>query len=172
MAGVGEVNADLVRSSGFELHLDGSRAGIRFEDLVVRHRPLALRNQGGKALSMMGMTTERSVEGSDRLFRHALGDREVGFLDLSILERFYEARMGAGALGEEDDAGRASVEPMDHAGAQGVRFGQLTNVVQDACEERPSAVALTRVNNHIGRFVDGEQILVLVEDRKGHGLRG
>ena len=171
MTRVGEMDSDLVGATGFEVNLDGSHAGIDLEDFVVGHGGLALTHPRGESLSMMGVSSVQSLEGSGLGARNALRECEIRLLDFSLLKALHQARVGFGGLRKNDDARRSSVEPVDDAGANRVRVGECAEVVKHPGEERSVLVAVSRMDNTTCGLVDDKELGVLVEDLERQRFR-
>src|SRR5665213_4631143 len=75
-----QVNANLVRASGFEAEDQFARAVQPFPNLIVRHRRLTIR-ANRVALTVALVAADRSFDGTAFAFRNAVNQAEVGALD-------------------------------------------------------------------------------------------
>lgn len=76
-------------------------------------------------------------------------------------------------LGDNDAAGRSLIEAMNDAGPFHTTDAGKTaaTVMQERVNERVLEVACCRVDNHAGRFVDDDEVVVFVEDFEGDCFR-
>ena len=77
-------------------------------------------------------------------------------------------------LGDDHQARRAAVEPMDDARPLlAADAAQVVDMVEQGVDERAARVARGRVHDHAGRLVHDDQVVVLVDDRQRErfGLR-
>ncbi len=84
-----------------------------------------------------------------------------------------EAVVGDVVLGDDDEAARVLVEPVDDprpphaadAGQAGTAMGD------EGVDEGPAGMARCRVDDEAGGFVDDDEIVVLIGDDEIHGFR-
>ena len=99
-------------------------------------------------------------------------ERHVFLLDLAIVELPRQLAVRRVVLGDDHDAGRAAVEPVDDAGPQfAADAAQVVDVVQQRVDQRAVRVARRRVHHHAGRLVDDDDVGVLEEDVERQRLR-
>ncbi len=106
-------------------------------------------------------------------FEMAFDEGDVGFFDFAIAEGFAEPGVGEIVFGDEDDAGGFFVEAMDDAGAEDVAaLGERLAAAEERVDERAFVIAGAGVDDHAGGLVDGDDVVVFVEDveRDGFGF--
>src|SRR5262249_52353953 len=122
MAELGQVDADLVLSPGFETALDQRRALKRGNRPYMRDRPLRIRRNSapvspevapGAADSVAAVRDQMGVDAlrGDRAVR----DRVVDALDVVRAELRGEDALRVRGAREDDQAARVLVEPVNHA---------------------------------------------------------
>ena len=98
---------------------------------------------------------------------------DVGFVDGALAEGFAEPGVGGVVFGDEDDAGGFLVEAMNDAGAKGVAgLRERLAAAEEGVDERAGGVAGAGVDGHAGGLVDGDDVVVFVEnvERNGFGF--
>ena len=105
---------------------------------------------------------------------HAVDECQVFFLDAAELELKSQLVMDALVLGDDQEAGRVAIEPVDDSGPvfAGKR-GKPIEVELERVDQRAPPVSPRRMGDHSGRLVDDRQMLVVVDDldRQVFGLR-
>ena len=91
-----------------------------------------------------------------------------------MLKLVAQVAVGELVLGNEDDAARVAVEPVDDAWpVVAVQTAELAEVELQSVDERAAPVSLGRVDDHVGRLVDDGEVFILVENLQrnilGHG---
>jgi len=144
----------------------GARAGL--DERAALHRGRQIDRGGGahgEAASKRGDGGDaRSILAArDRVIDHALfgrdpaHEREVAFLGLAALERGLHARRGVSAPGDHDDAAGAAIEPMH-------RVDRVAEALAGEVDERDGVVAPAAMDEEAGRFGEGDEVLVAVEN--------
>ena len=126
------------------------------------------------ALAIGRVATDRALDSARVGARHAAHQRAVDALDAVILELRGERDVRGVALGDDQHARRAAIEPVHDAGPQhAADAGEIAAVVQQRVHERAARVTGRRMHDEPGGLVDHDQVGVLVEhdERDRLGLR-
>ena len=99
-------------------------------------------------------------------------DGQVFFFHLTRFELGGECVVGLVILGDDDDAARFAIKPMDDAGTRrAAAAAERAEVVGQRAGERALPMALGGVDDHSGPFVDDDDRIVFVEDVERDVLR-
>jgi hypothetical protein len=91
--------------------------------------------------------------------------RDVLLLHFAIVKLARQFLMRRIVFRDDDDARRAAIEPMDDARPQlASNAAQIRDVVEEGVHERSRCMPCAGVNDHSGRFVDDDNVAVLIED--------
>ena len=177
-AEVFHVDANLVGAAGVQVAEDKSpgRGFVSGKDVVVgnggssRSRP---RIEDGLLLAVDGMTSDVGEDGAGGLHRGALGDRQVelgGLAGGELPEERLEAAIGPGG---HDAATRFLVETVHDSGPlHATHSRQLSPaMVKESIDESAIGVACRGMDDQSHRFVDDDDVFVLVKDVEGDVLR-
>ena len=169
---VGHVDPDLVGSSGDQPAVDqaGSVPGLLD----------GVKGAGGPAvpdhrhpLPVLGVTIDGRVDDALATGKHAVAHREIGLGDLSASKGQRQGLVGAVGLGHHHETGGVLVEAVDDPRARHTADPrQVVAVVKQGVDERAAGVPGRRVDDQTGRFVDHQQLGVLVDDLEGQVLGG
>ena len=177
-----QVDADLVGAAGFDLDFGKGEGAVgcgeALEGVDVGDGGAAVGAAGRHA----GAANEVAGDGQrDRgvvLGEVAVGEGEVGLVDLAGGEHLAQPAVREVVLGDDDGARSLLVQAVDDAGAEvAANLGQAAGHVEEERVDQGSGIAvlLTRagagVDHHAGRFVDDGEELVLKEDFKRYVLR-
>ena len=125
---------------------------------------------GGQAVLQDGLVqfgisirlgTERRGDDARIRFHDAVGEGQVGLLDLTLGEQRPEGLVSVPVLHTEHDATGVLIEAMPQAGNHSGLVGQECVQLVD---QRSMADAARWMTGHAGRLVEGDQVFVLVED--------
>lgn len=168
-----EVDAYLVRASGLRLAFEKAESSVTGEQF-----PRGLGRPGA------GPVGNRHAFAVDRVARDGAGDHagrgpgfaaddgEVSFPRGAFGELPGEGRVRGIVFRHEDAPARVFVQAVHHAGAQGMAsVGKLARVVQQGIDQSARPVARCGVHNEARRFVQANEVLVLVDDVEGDFLR-
>ena len=162
MADRRQVHADLVRAAGLQPAADERRGAEALDDLDVRARRLAGRDDGHRR-ALRRMAADRRID-RRRAREVAVHDRQVLALDRARLQLADEIGLRFGRLGDDHEAARVLVEAVHDARARQRR--QRRRVMQQRVQQRAVAVAAARMHDQAGGLVDDEDRGVLVHDRQ------
>jgi hypothetical protein len=126
----------------------------------------------GHLLALHGVTSYSQINGSLRVSGPSPDDGEIGFFHLSVRKLRRKSGVGLIVLCNDNAAAGFLVEAMNDSGA--VLFGtggEGASVVQESIHKGTLLMARANVNDHPGRFVDHQQIGVLMKDLEGDILR-
>src|ERR1035437_7170563 len=98
-----------------------------------------------------------------RVSRH---QRQVLAADLAIGQHLRERAMDRITLGHHHQAGRVAVQPVHESRPPGLVASGST--AGQRLRQRPGPVPAGRMDDHPGRFVDDQQVLVLIGHRERH----
>lgn len=90
----------------------------------------------------------------------------VGLVDLSVLESVHQRTKSLLVLGHQKNAGSVLVQPVDDPRPTGLGRGQIAAVMQKPMHQGAADMAGGRVYYQSGGFVDHQEVLVFVENRK------
>ena len=92
-------------------------------------------------------------------------ERDVFLFDLAVVELPRELGVRAVVLGDHHQARRAAIEAMHDARPQlAADAAEVVHLVQQRVDERALRVARGGMDDHAGRFVDDDQIRILIDD--------
>ena len=177
-AEVFHVDANLVGAAGVQVAEDKSpgRGFVSGKDVVVgnggssRSRP---RIEDGLLLAVHGMTSDVGEDGAGGLHWGALGDRQVelgGLAGGELPEERLEAAIGSGG---HDAATRFLVEPVHDSGTLHAAHSRQVSpaMVKEGIDEGAIGVACRGMDDQTHRFVDDDDVFVLMKDVEGNVLR-
>src|SRR5512136_464274 len=88
------------------------------------------------------------------------------------LELFREASMGDIIFGRHQNAAGILVQAVDDPWPKNPSdSSQVATVVEEGVDQGAGVVPRPRVNNHSRRFIDDQQVAILIKDTKREGLR-
>ena len=156
------MNANLVRAAGFQHELQLAVAGQFFAQLVVRHRGLAV---GADRIlePVVRVAPERSVDRTGAMLGNSDHQAQIDPLDRAALHRLPERAQPGLGFGNQQQARRVAVEPVNETGLERIP-GQGLRVREQRVRERPVARAVGWVADHAGRLVDDQQNVILEHD--------
>lgn len=118
----------------------------------------------------MGIAPDRGVDAPARL-HDAPDERDVLLFDLPIVELPCELLVGAIVLGDDHDARCSPIEPVHDARPElAADAAQILHVVKQRIHQRAGRVTRCRMNDHPGRFVDDDEVGILIQDVEGKGF--
>jgi len=165
MADALEVNADLVRAAGEQLHLEKRRRRdvVQGAHARVRRAPVLAHRH---FLASSGVPPDRHLDVAGAL-ELAVADGEVLLLDRARRERARQSLIGRRRARDHDDAARPLIEAVHDAGSpRPADAGELGEARQQPVHERARAAPRARVHDQSGWLVDRQQRVVLVEDHQ------
>ena len=174
MADRSHMDPHLVGPSRFEPAFDKRRLPQRADNSVVRHRPFAaLILHDRDLLAVCGGAGERGVDCPGGRNRQARDDRQIAPLDAVRRELRGQPFMGDVGLGDDQQPGRILVDPVHdprprHPADAAKPPGAM---VEQGVDQRAVEIARRRMDDHPGRLVDDQQMLVLEHDFQRDILR-
>jgi hypothetical protein len=160
--GFTKVNADLVRSSGFEPALDEATWSQLLQDPHMRHRPLTFTGRAAAAPAVAAIAHDPRLDPPVR--RPAAGDRQVTAADRMSAELLAQIGLGLWRAGEHNDAARITVDAMNRPERPGVGQ-QARQAVRE--RRRQEAFAMKAELGGLGRATVGCHPWRLVDDHDG-----
>lgn len=171
---MGHVNADLVGSSREDFDFD-QRATVSLSDDFVEGGGGFAFWHDGHSLPVGGMPSDGCFDGSHFLFRGADDDCQIDFVQVMLLECFFERCPDIEILGNDERAGRFLVESVNDAWSLvGIKhfLEDFLVMEQEAMDEGTGVVAFCGVDDHARRFVDDDDVFVLKKDVEWDVLGG
>jgi hypothetical protein len=168
-----EMDADLVGATGARHAGDEGPSVAGSEEFVVGDGITAGGGAAGRhLLALDGVASDGQINGSLGVPGGSPDDGKIGFLDLTIGELRGEGGMGLVVLGDNDASAGLLIKTMNDAGAMFTgTTGEGSDMVKESVDEGSLLVARADMDDHPGRFVDNEEICVLVEDLERDLLR-
>jgi len=171
MTGGGEVDADLVGAAGGRGDFDEGGAVEALTDAVDGARRTSAFDYC-HALAVSRVAADGAFDDSFRLLDASLHEGEVELLDAALLQLSREVGVSAVVLGDEEEAGGVLVESMDDSRPEyAADAGKIGAVGQESVDEGMSSMAGRGMHGQARGLIDDEEVLVLVDDVKGHGFR-
>ena len=126
MTELGEVDSDLVRSSGLETTGD-ERSGVRedLSPLEMRDRVLRSVTAPGELQSIAWVSSVSRADRSFRFVRDTSYEREIAAADGVIVELLCESFVGDSGLADDDQPCRVFVESMHDTGPKRLSTAEL-----------------------------------------------
>src|ERR1019366_3311416 len=166
----GEVNADLVGASGTDFDCQQGEAAEAAQNAVFGPGGASLGEARGHAGAANGVAGDGAVDAAAVGFDLAVDEREVHLFDLAVCKLGGEVAVRVVVLSDQQDAGGEAVEAVDNAGAefagdtrQGIEAAE--QCVDEGAGVHPGA----GVDHHAGGLIDGNQVVIFVEDREWDG---
>ena len=165
MAERGEVDADLVRAAGARQDTQERVPVPLGEHGVVRDGRLTVR-RGGAAGGAVVRAGDGQVDGAAYRQAGAAGGGEIRAPKAVGVQHAAQPVVHVAAAGDEHDAGRAAVEPVD-----GVKNSVGPEIGSEGVGDRGVAAVVPAVHGHAGGLVEREQVGVFIQNvqRHGHG---
>ena len=167
-----QVNADLMRSTGLEAHVEVRELREAFHHPPARDRALPLpHGKDRHALAVTGIATDRRVHDARRRAHASVYDRDVTALHRAGHELSRQRVIRAWRLRDDEETRRVLVESRHDAGPACATDGcDRRRVREGCCRERGVRVARAGMYDHTRRLVDDEHVVVLVDDRQRERL--
>jgi hypothetical protein len=107
----------------------------------------------------------------------SVNECKIEFLDPTVGKLTSHGAMGTVVLCGNYESRRASVEAMDDAGtSHAADPAEIGTMVEQCIDQRPRGMRRRGVDDHVGRFIDHDEILVLEHNIDGNvfglGLSG
>ena len=166
------MDANLVRTAGVKLNFDEGGGIDAREDAPVRAGRARIRKggcaAGGHAIAADGIAGDGQLDAAALFGEHALDEGDIGFLDAAFAKRLREEAVGEIVFRDEENARGFLVNAMNDAGAEGVAtLRKGLAAAEQGVDEGPVGVPCPGVDGHAGGFVDGEEVVVFVENFEG-----
>ena len=177
MADGAQVYADLMRTARVNGHLQEREHPQLFgaddprDRFTAPARPCrfpaagaALKAPGGHLLPIRRVAADRRVDASSRLYL-APHQREIFFFDLPVVKLARQLFVRLVVLGHHHQAGCTAVEAVhDPRSPFSPDAAQIIDVMKERVDQRSARVSGRGMDHHPGRFVDDDDVFVLVED--------
>lgn len=122
-------------------------------------------------LSLDRVSTEREVDASTRL-HDPPDESQIPFLDLAIVELPGKLGVRAVVLCHHHQSGCSAIQTVhDTRPSLAADATQVFDMMQQGVDERALAVPRGRMDHHAGRFVDDNDVRIVIDDRQWEGLR-
>ena len=174
-AEIRQMRADLVRAPRSRVERKQRVPATGGELLVVGDR-CAAAGHDRHPLAIPRVTADRRLDAATRGRRLAAHEREVLLLDAAVAELAHQAGLRRIGLGDDDQAARLLVEPMDDpgsadAGDRAEGLAAIARTTQEGVHEGARSVPGRRMHDEPGRLVDDQHVVVLVGDDERDRLR-
>jgi hypothetical protein len=173
-ADVGKMQTDLVRSPSFWPGADQRIAGESLDDFVLGDSRASVDVFAVDCLlfAIRWMVANRLVDHVAIHTRHAREDGQILLLDVARLKLRGECVVRLIILGHDDDAAGVAVEPMHDTGPRRPATAtERAEVMGECAGQRSFPMPLRGVDDHAGCFIDHDDRVILVHDRKRDILR-
>ena len=111
-----------------------------------------------------GIAADRQIDPLARL-DHAPHERDVLLFDLAVVELSRELDMRAVVLRHHHQARCSAIETMHDARPQlAADAAEIVHFVEQRVDQRALRVARGGMDHHPGRFVDDDQVRILIDD--------
>jgi len=170
--GGGGVDTDLVGAPGEKFYFQQGGPGPRGDDFPVGPGRTAL-GAHSHFLAVDGVAPDRAFPGTHLAFGPTQHNSEIGFLGFPVLELAAEFAVGGIGFCGDEDSGSFQIKPVDDAGALGPSAGgeAARAVVQQGGGEGTRRPTGTGMDGDARRFVQDNNVGVLVQDLEGDGFR-
>ena len=165
----GEVDTDLVRAPGLDVAFHAGKS-IRKggKDFPMGDGAFSAGAQHGHLLTVGGATTNLRIECAGRR-RGAVDDGDVGLAEVVDGKGLGERLISTVVLSDDHDTGGVHIQPMDDAGALlATNATKVGAMPKESIDQSTVTVAAGGVDDQSGRFIEGQEIIVFVEDREGN----
>lgn len=162
---VGHMDPYLVGAPGFDAKSKQGNIGKRFLDDVGRARETSSRWVCRHADAMMRASPDRSVNGA-RLLAGASPDKsEILLVDVTRLELLLQVMKCLFMFGGNQDTTGIFIETVHDAGPPFTADAlQVGTVMQQGMNQGPGVVTRGWMDDHAGRFVDDDDVTILIQD--------
>src|SRR6476620_17151 len=161
--GVCQVNPDLMRAAGFDPDIDEARDLRRLAHSHKTLRILAALDHG-HSLALGWIAADRRIDREFLLLGDAPDDRLVLLDHGSLGPLLKESEPPCVGAADDDQPGRIAVEPVHDAGPLRPGHADVRRVMKQRVDKRAGAMPRGRVDNHAGRLVDRDDVLVFIDD--------
>ena len=181
----GEVHTNLMRAAGMELDFDERGIGDGGEGTPIGACGAGIRHGGAvpslaldsHARAMDGVATDGQLDAAGFFLELALHKSEVDFFHFALAKGFAELGVGGVVFGDENHAGSFFIQAVDDAGTQWIAgLRKRLAAAEERVDERAGNCAGAGMDGHAGGFVDGDDVVVFVENiernRFGFGADG
>ena len=162
----GKVHTNLVSTTGVQLHTDIGKGPEALQHRVVGYGGFAVL-LNTHALAVHGMPPDGLINGAATR-EYAVAYRKIVPRYISFRQLAHQCRVGRQRLGDQQESGRILVDTVDNPGPR--HLLKLRRMVQQAVHECAARVTRSRVDNQPSRFIDDQQVLILVHDVQLYGL--
>ena len=164
------MDPDLVGAAGLDHELDEGETATLLKDGPTGDGAFAVRHIHSHSLWIPRLAADCRDElaggGLGRTVEHS----EISLSDVEVaLEHLAQLQVGAAGLRKYYDSTRLGVETMDYARTlHAADRAHLGVEADEFCRESALLVSRRRMNVNAGRFVDGDDIIVIVDDFELH----
>lgn len=176
MAGVGQVDPDLMRPAGLECQLDAVPNQVPLDDVPLGARGTAFTCAGRHPLTILLRAPDRGIEDTLRVTQVTPDKRPIPFGDGAGRELIGQVMMSVVVFGDEQATGGVLIEPVDEASLPLTPdAGHFRPMMEERVDERAGWMSGSRVDDQTRRLVDHHAIVVFVHpvewDRLGRKRR-
>jgi hypothetical protein len=165
VANVRQVDANLVRATGFEGETQEAQGTPGFEHLVVRAGGPPSTRHHGHFLALLGMPSDGRIDGALQRWQAPTHERDIAPLQLAGLELRGEMALTAVVLGDQQETGRIFVEPVHDAWTFFTpNARQCLAMKQQRIDQGTAGMPRRRMDHQPWRFIDDEQGFVFIDN--------
>ena len=170
-----------MRAAGMELDFDERGIGDGGEGTPIGARGARIGHRravpglafDSHARAMDGIAADGQLDVAGFFLELPLHESDVGFFYFPLAESFAKLGVGGVVLGDENHAGSFLVQAVNDAGTQRIAgLRKRLAAAEERVDESAGNCSGASVNGHAGGFVDGDDVVVFVEDieRDGFGF--
>jgi len=167
MAGVREVDADLMGAAGVESEFEVREFEIRIavEYAVLGAGGAAVAGAGRHASAADGVALDGLLVKAMVTCKEAVGEGEVDLFDRAGGELGSEGAVRGVGTGDEENAAGVAVKAVHDAGARiAAGLGEPAEAMEERVDERAAVVTRTEMDHHARGLVDGDDGVVFIKD--------
>jgi hypothetical protein len=165
----GEVDADLVRPAGLEVDAEERVLADQLEELEVCDCVAGAVGVEGLSGRVAAVAADGGLDAALPRPRTSADEGDIGPLEAVFPDELLQPLVSLVGSGNYEEPGCVAVEPMDDSRA--VLVPACGSVGQHPVDERPGGMPRGRMHDDAGRFVNDEEVLVLVRNPEPDLLR-
>ncbi len=164
---MGQMDADLMGPTSLKLYRQECMPRQGFKHPIMGDGRSAMRDNGHPG-TLGGMAADRCID-PPAADEHALGQGKIFAMDAALPKLFHQGAMGLQGTGYHHQPSGLLIEPMDDASAR--QGGQGGVMMEERILEGAVWIACCRMDDQTGRFIDDQEMGVLIDDVEVDRLR-
>jgi hypothetical protein len=167
----GEVNPDLVGSTGLGINFEKGEGAESLKDLPSGYRSFPFSGSGRHPFPLDRMPSDGSIDQTFILLKNSMSNGKIDLLHEAILELSGQLVKSLIILGDDHHAGSLPVETVDDARSQHtVNSSEVFAMMEKCINQCSGCVSRSRMDNHAGWFVNHDDGGIFIQDREGEGF--